>query len=159
MNKYQPHVWVIPEDDANRQLANGFIDHHGVNDLRIQTMPSAGGWSKVLQQFLDEYVHVLQNNQNAHVVMLIDFDGKFEGRIAEFNEAIPANLKDRVFVIGSKTTPELLRKELKTSFESIGESLAEDCHTGSVTTWTHEHLNHNETERQRLVQIVKRFLF
>jgi hypothetical protein len=25
MNRYQPHVFVLPEDDANRQLANGFL--------------------------------------------------------------------------------------------------------------------------------------
>ena len=25
VNKYQPHVLVLPEDDANRQLANGFL--------------------------------------------------------------------------------------------------------------------------------------
>jgi hypothetical protein len=26
-NKYKPHVVVLPEDDANRQLANGFLTH------------------------------------------------------------------------------------------------------------------------------------
>jgi hypothetical protein len=25
VNKYHPHVLVLPEDDANRQLANGFL--------------------------------------------------------------------------------------------------------------------------------------
>ena len=25
VNKYKPHVLLIPEDDANRQLANGFL--------------------------------------------------------------------------------------------------------------------------------------
>jgi len=24
-NQYQPHILVLPEDDANRQIANGFI--------------------------------------------------------------------------------------------------------------------------------------
>lgn len=24
-NKFQPHVLIFPEDDANRQIANGFL--------------------------------------------------------------------------------------------------------------------------------------
>jgi hypothetical protein len=25
VNKYQPHVLLLPEDDANTELANGFV--------------------------------------------------------------------------------------------------------------------------------------
>jgi hypothetical protein len=25
MNKFRPHVFVLPEDDANTELANGFV--------------------------------------------------------------------------------------------------------------------------------------
>ncbi len=32
VNKYLPHVFVLPEDDANRQLANEF--HVQINGLR-----------------------------------------------------------------------------------------------------------------------------
>jgi len=27
INKYEPHLLVLPEDDANRKIANGFILH------------------------------------------------------------------------------------------------------------------------------------
>lgn len=30
VNKYKPHVFVIPEDDADRQIADGFVLHPGV---------------------------------------------------------------------------------------------------------------------------------
>lgn len=29
-NKYKPQVWVLPEDDANRQIAVGFSIHDAV---------------------------------------------------------------------------------------------------------------------------------
>jgi hypothetical protein len=27
VNRYKPHIYVVPEDDANRQIANGFLLH------------------------------------------------------------------------------------------------------------------------------------
>jgi hypothetical protein len=74
INKYAPHVYVIPEDDADRQLADGFILHHAVKVQRIQVMPVAGGWPNVLKTFEDEYLQALRNNSHAHVVMVVDFD-------------------------------------------------------------------------------------
>ncbi len=44
-------------------------------------------------------------------------------------------------------------------FEEIGESLAGDCDASTSELWAHEQLQHNGTERQRLVQTVKPFLF
>jgi hypothetical protein len=159
MNKYASHVYVIPEDDADRQLAGGFVNHHKVDDRRIQVMPLAGGWRNVLTTFLDEYIHTLRNYPQAHVVMVIDFDGHTDERRAEFEQAIPGDLKARVFVVGSKDKPETLKKALKISFEEIGKYLADDCDTGTWKYWAHEQLQHNDAERQRLVQIVKPFLF
>jgi hypothetical protein len=159
MNKYVSHVYVIPEDDRDRQIADGFILHHQVNDTRIQVVPPAGGWSKVLKTFRDEYVPKLRDYQGAHVVMLIDFDDQVEKRKADFEQAIPDEIRTRVFVVGSKQNPETLKKSLKISFEEIGESLAGDCDAGTAEHWDHEQLKHNEAERQRLVQNVKQFLF
>jgi hypothetical protein len=56
VNKNAPHVYVIPEDDADRQLADGFVLHHGVDARRIQVMPPAGGWREVQRTFQDEYI-------------------------------------------------------------------------------------------------------
>ncbi len=160
MNKYAPHVYVIPEDDADRQIADGFVLHPRVRETRIQVVPPAGGWPKVLMTFRDEYIPKLRDHPNSHVVMLIDFDDQVEKRKADFEQAIPAEFKTRVFVIGSKHTPEALKKEVKKrSFEEIGKSLADDCDAGTAALWGHEQLIHNEADRLRLVETVIPFLF
>jgi hypothetical protein len=158
MNKYLPHVYVIPEDDADRQIADGFVLNPRVKETRIQVVPPAGGWPKVLQTFEQEYVPKLRSNAGAHVVMLIDFDGQVEKRRADFEQKIPAEFKTRVFVIGSKVTPEALKKEAGKNFEEIGQLLADDCAAGTAVLWNHEHLSHNEPDRLRLLETVAPFL-
>jgi hypothetical protein len=116
MKRYVEHVYVIPEDDADRQIAVGFVDNHRVRDARVQVMPVAGGWRNVLQTFRDEYVQKLPYYPRAHAVMLIDFDGCFEQRRAEFESANLAEIKPRVFVVGPKDTPEILKGALNKSF-------------------------------------------
>ena len=159
MNKYASHVYVIPEDDRDRQLADGFVLHHQVKDSRIQVVPPAGGWAKVLDTFRDEYIPRLRAYPDSHVIMLIDFDDQVEARTAHFDEKIPEEFKARVFVIGSSCTPETLRKALKIGFEEIGRRLADDCAAGTAQYWDHEQLRHNDAARQRLVQTVRPFLF
>ena len=159
MNSYAPHVYVIPEDRRDEQIAHGFVLRHQVKNTRIHVVRPAGGWPKVLETFRDEYIPKLRDSQYAHVVMLIDFDGQVEQRTAMFEREIPEELKTRVFVVGSKQDPETLKKELKIGFEEIGKSLANDCDAGTAELWDHEQLRHNDAERQRLVQTVKPFLF
>jgi len=48
INKFKPHILVLPEDDANRQIANGFIQALNVNERAIQVMPNADGWKKAV---------------------------------------------------------------------------------------------------------------
>ena len=161
MNKSSEHVYVIPEDDADRQIAVGFIEHHSVKDSRIKVMPVAGGWMNVLKTFVDEYIQNLKNNPKAHVVMLIDFDGWFEQRRKKFEQEIPDEIKPRVFVVGSKNTPQTLKRALnyQFSFSKIGDSLADECATGITKLWGHEQLTHNDPDRQHLNLTVKPFLF
>ena len=159
MNKYMEHLYVIPEDEADRQIANGFVLHHQVRDARIQVMPPAGGWPNVLKTFQEEYIAILRNYPKAHVLMLIDFDDQGQNRTDIFEAAIPSELKRRAFLLGSKLNPEALRRALKTPFEKIGMTLAEDCDAGTEEIWEHEQLRHNAPERERLVQIVRPFLF
>ena len=122
-------------------------------------MPPAGGWSYVLKTFQREYVKMLRGNPQAHVVMIIDFDGDFENRRKEFDQAVPDEIKARVFVVGPKHTPELLKSKLNRDYEQIGTALADDCDAGETALWEHEELNHNDPDRQRLIQTVKPFLF
>ena len=158
VNKYRPHVWLIPEDDANRQLANGFLLHDAVDDRKVNVRAPAGGWAKVLEVFEGEYLPLLRGSMNAHVVMLIDFDEN-ENRKERFENRIPEELKPRVFVIGSKSDPERLKGELKMTLEEIGGKLAQDCLNDAFKLWQHPQLIHNEREVQRLVQVVKPIVF
>jgi hypothetical protein len=120
VNKKLPHVYALPEDDADRQIADGFCLHPGVDTRRIQVMPPVGGWEYVLHKFVDEYISILRRHPDAYVVMIIDFDGRTDERRARFDEEIPTDLKTRVFVPGSKDNPETLKPKLKRGLEAIG---------------------------------------
>ncbi len=159
VNKHRPHVYLIPEDDANRQIALGFLDHYAVSDRVVDLRSPAGGWRKVLEVFESEYSKLISGNPNAHVVMLIDFDERIEARRSEIDERIPGDVKPRVFVIGSRNEPETLKSELSMAFERIGQELAQDCLKDDLGRWTHPHLSHNSVELQRLVAVVKPILF
>ncbi len=57
VDKYQPHVYVLPEDDANRQLANGFLLRvDPTRQRQMQVLPVAGGWQNVLNLFISDHV-------------------------------------------------------------------------------------------------------
>lgn len=159
LNKFMPHVYVIPEDHADEQIANGFVLHDQVKQNRIRVEQPAGGWLEVLHKFKVEYIAHLQKYEQGHVIMLIDFDGKYDSKRTECEQAIPDELKQRVFVVGPKKEPEDIRREMGKNFEQIGFSLADDCFARTETIWSHEQLKHNDPDRQRLVQTVKPILF
>lgn len=159
MNRYMHHVYVIPEDDRDRQLADGFWQHHQVKTPRMKVVEPAGGWREVLRKFETEYIGQLREYPLGHVVMLIDFDGDYQNRRTEFAQAIPNDLRDRVFVVDAGQTPEDLRAVLHRRFEEIGRDLAEDCFANTQVLWGHAQLRHNAPDCQRLIQIVKPFLF
>jgi hypothetical protein len=72
---------------------------------------------------------------------------------------IPDDVHSRVFVLGSKDEPEALKRELSMRLETIGRELAQGCLRDDLGCWGHPHLSHNGPELQRLVMIVKPFLF
>ena len=158
VNKYRRHVLVLPEDDANRQLANGFLLDPSLLDDRIQVLPEVGGWAKVLDVFRSDCVSGMRNLEHRFVVLLIDFDGE-QDRLARAKECIPDDLVDRVFVLGVRTEPEALRKTYPGSYETIGRAMATDCREETGTTWGHELLRHNAGEIDRLRERVRPFLF
>jgi len=51
VNVYKPHLFVIPEDDADRQFAVGFEFDFRLKLRAMQVMPVAGGWLKVVDKF------------------------------------------------------------------------------------------------------------
>ena len=158
VNRYQPHVLVLPEDDANRQLANGFIQDQDVSTRRIQVLEPAGGWMRVMECFKSDHVRAMETCPLRSMVLLIDFDGK-KDRMNLAKEVIPSHLTERVFVLGVLTEPEDLRKASLGSYETIGRAMAKDCREETDTTWGHDLLQHSAGEIGRLRDSVRPFLF
>ncbi|MEX0271281.1 hypothetical protein AB3R30_19255 [Leptolyngbyaceae cyanobacterium UHCC 1019] len=159
INKYQSHILVLPEDDANRQIANGFILHPNLNGRAIQVLPSAGGWGKVLNDLKDVHAPEMQKYLYRMMVLLIDFDNQQEERLSYVKNQIPQDLTDRVFVLGVVSEPENLRKIIQRTFENIGEALSQDCSDDMNELWGHDLLKHNQPEVERMILSVKPFLF
>jgi hypothetical protein len=157
VNRYLPHVFVLPEDDANRQLANGFLRDESLLIGRIQVLPEAGGWTQVLERFQSDHVVGMDRYPDRFMVLLIDFDGKVE-RLTRAKAVIPANLTDRVFILGALNDPEDLKADLG-SYETIGMALAKDCREETDVTWRHKLLRHNASEVERLLERVRPILF
>lgn len=158
VNKYRPHVYVLPEDDANRQLANGF--HLGdLSDARqMQVLNVAGGWQDVIKCFKTEHVPEMNRNSNRHTVLLIDFDEQ-QNRLNDVQAEIPERLKGRVFILGAWSEPEHLRPDFGSDYEKIGLALAKVCRDNADQTWAHNLLRHNASELERLRKHVRPFLF
>lgn len=158
VNKLLPHVIVLPEDDANRELANGFHAQVDWNRYRqMQVLPEAGGWTHVVDDFLVVHVGLMDRYPARLIVLLIDCDGD-EQRLQRVKERIPGNLAERVFVLGALTEPEALRARLG-SYEEIGEKLARDCRENTNETWGDALLEHNADELARLREFVLPILF
>lgn len=158
VNKYQPYVYVLPEDDADRQLANGFhLEIDWNRQRRMQVLPEAGGWRHVLELFKSEYISKMEQNPNQFIVLLIDFDGEVD-RLGEAKAVIPQHLADRVFVLGAWGEPENLKAALG-SYDNIGSALARDCREETDMTWRHDLLQHNASELDRLRTHVRPILF
>lgn len=156
VNRYQPHVLVLPEDDANRQLANGF--HLQIDQIRrMQVLPVAGGWNEVLDHFQVEHVPEMLRWPNRLMILLIDCDGD-QNRLNYARTIIPPGLAARVFILGVLTEPEALKAELG-GYERIGSRIATDCRYGTNQIWRQPLLQHNAEEIDRLREQVRPILF
>lgn len=148
VNRARPHLFIVPEDDACREVVNGF--HLALGAPRqIQVESVAGGWIPVRDRVLWEHLPRLEGNPHRHVLMVVDFDGRAE-RYDDMIREIPEHLRDRVFVMGSWNDPEQLSTALKAHGEAIGRSLGEACREGQPGDWSHELLRHNASERARM---------
>jgi hypothetical protein len=118
VNREKPHVYVLPEDRPNSQMANGFVLELDPSVLtRIQVLREAGGWTKVLHRFNSDHASEMDVYPNE----FIDFDGK-QDRLERARAEIPSHLTDRVSILGAWTEPEALKKARLGSFESIGKA-------------------------------------
>lgn len=159
INRYQPHIIVVPEDRPNEEIANGFFQDENVNQRAVKVERPAGGWTKVLDKFAEVHISEMRIYSQRMIVLLIDFDER-EDRFSYLENQIPEELKNRVFVLGVQSNPENLKKATKKkSFEDIGEALAKDCSDNTNELWGHPLLEHNKTELERMILSVKPFLF
>ncbi len=159
VNRYLPHVLLIPEDDANSQVATGFhLQVSPVRQRQMQVFPVAGGWNEVLHLFETEHAMEMDRCPSRFIVLLIDFD-RVQNRLETARARIPGHLTDRVFVLGAWSEPEDLRRAGLGSYETIGKAMAEDCRNGTNRTWGHELLRHNASEIDRLRQHILPILF
>lgn len=158
-NKFRPHLLVLVEDDANRQILNGFTNHRALNTRVIQILPPGGGWTKVVDGFRDNQISGMEAYPERRMLLVVDFDDVPERRIEQIRRDIPGHLNERVFILGTRTTPENLRTETGASFETIGRDLAKDCADNTRTTWNLSGLAQNAAELGRLFRDVRPFLF
>lgn len=159
VNKYQPHILVLPEDDANRQIANGFLLEPNLNGRVIQVLPPSGGWTKVVDSFTNDHVRGIELYPHRNFVLLIDFDNCTEERLSYVRSLIPGAIEGRVFILGVRSNPEELRRDIGDPYESIGEALAKDCSYNTTILWGHILLEVNNPELNRMISSVKPFLF
>ncbi len=157
-NKSKSHLFILPEDDANRQIINGFINNLNVNENAIQVLRTDGGWTKVVDKFINDHVKEMTKYPKRNILLIVDFDGR-EDRFSDVEQHIPDSLRNRVFILGVKSNPESLRRDIQMSFEDIGEALATDCSENTNELWGHHLLIHNQPELERMISSVKPFLF
>ena len=91
------------------------------------------------------------------MILLIDFDGR-ETRLDDAKARVPAHLTKRVFILGTLSDPEALKRELG-PYETIGLAIAKDCREDTDLTWRHDLLRHNAAELARLREDVRPILF
>jgi hypothetical protein len=68
LNRRRPHVFVLPEDDANRNLANGFV-LDVTNARQIRILPGVGGWRHVAEIFNSDHVHEMRKYPDRFMVL------------------------------------------------------------------------------------------
>ncbi len=138
LNKHKPGLYVIPEDDADRQIANGFLEDFRVQNA-FQVMPPAQGREKVLSQIIEVYVPILQKYKQLKVIGVLDFDGR-KDRYEQKLQEIPNGVRERVFLLGTLNNPEKLKASAGLHFESLGEKLAQECCDANFELWNNEQL-------------------
>lgn len=151
-NKYTPHLHILPEDDANKEFANGFLLDDRIAERNVQVLKPAGGWRKAVGSI--ENCGLLQHPER-RLLVLIDFDEEVERRLPEVLAGIPPDIKQRVYVLGVASNPERLRVAMGKSLEQIGLEMAQQCAEKQDEVWEHELLTHNRGELARLVVDVR----
>lgn len=157
VNYEKNHLYVILEDAPYREILNGTkMTNFNYNLVKVKN-PSRG-WKAVFEDF-DNSIPLLRKYQHRHTLLLMDFDDEdkssennFTRRLKTFNDLIPNEFKDRVFILGvNHKESEALIKLFKTpDFEKIGKILVENCPKSDLSNWKNIHLECNLPEIERM---------
>lgn len=159
VNRYAPHIFVLPEDDADRNIAIGF--HEGIGDsAQFYILAPAGGRDAVCDVFCRDYAQDMARFPQRYMVLIVDFDAMPADRVRDrVWERIGRDHESRVFVLGVATNPERLKDALDLSPARIGGRMAQACLADEGGLWAHDLLAHNVEELTRLRNAVAGFLF
>src|SRR5437588_1484684 len=102
VNKDQPHIIVLPEDDANRQIALGFQLELSPFERALQVLRPSGGWAKVRDEFTKSHIAAMAKYPLRFMILLVDCDGKID-RLHNLRKTIPTSISGRVFLLGVLT--------------------------------------------------------
>lgn len=100
-NRYKSHLVIIPEDQEMLDLVNGALLVLNTRSICVENI--AGGQPNVFnalnsdQKWKKSY---LNKYDKAILLLLIDFDCKFDDRYKEFLTLIQPNFHDRIFLLG-----------------------------------------------------------
>lgn len=168
INRQRKHVIFFGEDEATRNLAQGFCESEKINDLKCEVWSTYGtGWQSTIDAI--ETVRMSRYPQT-HLVLVIDLDRRGEDRIAALKREI-ANCpcKDRVYIIGCTKDVQALQRSFtpvnsigKLSAQETGRTIADrsskdvSCMEG---VWGDSSLVHNKDELERLCRNLKDVIF
>jgi hypothetical protein len=147
-NKYRPHIYILPEDDANRQVALATLLGLDIDPQSYKVLHVAGGWLDAKNTFLNDHVPTMRQYGLRSFVLLVDGDMDAD-RFEQMRCEIPADLRDRVFILGSLDEPEDLKPDFG-SLDEIGSRLAEDLSDPTLGIWNHSLLAVNVPEVRRM---------
>ena len=147
INIYKPHIVILPEDRANRQIANGFLV--AIHSTQVKIENEIGGWLKVVDSFHTSYSNTMRLYANRYLIMIVDCD-KTHDRISNIRANLPDDIIDRIFILGCISEPEKLKTARLGSYESIGRRIADECRSKSDEIWQHDLLKNNFEEIVRL---------
>ena len=150
-NNYKNHLRVILEDKPYRDILNGVTLSTNIKGELLDVRNPCDGWPKVFKE-LENEVKILENLKDRHLLMIIDFDEKFESRYKMFLTKVPSKYQNRVFILGvDNKESEALKGLFRISdFEKIGKKLVEDCPTSDLSNWKNKHLECNLIEIKRM---------
>ena len=155
VNKHKPHLVVYMEDNPYRDLVNGMKKLPNINDFNIDSKNPCGGWNKTLSK-LEENLNLINSNENMFVLLLMDFDNKFNERYSKFENILKEqSCKARVFLLGIdvKESEDLKKTLGYKNLEEISKILSENCPKEESKEWNNKHLKCNLREIEKMKSI------